>query len=138
MSVKAAAVQEGRKRRGMSGLRRQETIEGWLFAAPFYIGFLIWTVFPMGLSFYMSFMEWGILTDPVWKGLYNYQKLLTKDPLFWQSFGNTAYLTFLGIPIGMVASLLVAFALNVKTKCTARCTLCRLRCPEWPMLCCGR
>lgn len=118
MSVKSAAAQEKTKRRGMSGLRRQETIEGWLFAAPFYLGFLIWTVFPMGLSFYMSFMEWGILTDPVWKGLYNYEKLLTKDPLFWQSFGNTAYLTFLGIPIGMVASLLVAFALNVKTRLT--------------------
>jgi multiple sugar transport system permease protein len=118
MGVKAVVAGERPARRRMSGLRRQETIEGWIFAAPFYIGFLVWTVFPMGLSFYMSFMEWGILTDPIWKGLYNYQKLLTKDPLFWQSFGNTAYLTFLGIPIGMTASLLVAFALNVKTKLT--------------------
>jgi multiple sugar transport system permease protein len=118
MSVKAGVAEKSPARRRMSGLQRQETIEGWIFAAPFYIGFLIWTVLPMGLSFYMSFMEWGILTDPVWKGLYNYQKLLIKDPLFWQSFGNTAYLTFLGIPIGMIASLLVAFALNVKTKLT--------------------
>jgi multiple sugar transport system permease protein len=105
-----------RSRHRMSGLERQETIEGWLFAAPFYVGFLIWTAFPMGLSLVMSFMEWGILTDPIWKGLYNYQKLLTKDPLFWVSFGNTAFLTFLGIPIGMTASLLVAFALNVDVK----------------------
>ena len=116
MNAQVTARKVSPRRRKMSGLARQEAIEGWLFAAPFYIGFLIWTAFPMAMSLVMSFMEWGILTDPVWNGLNNYQKLLTKDPLFWLSFGNTAYLTFLGIPIGMTASLLVAFALNVKSK----------------------
>lgn len=116
MSAPVTTGQAVRSRHRMSGLERQETIEGWLFAAPFYLGFLIWTAFPMGLSLVMSFMEWGILTDPIWKGLYNYQKLLTKDPLFWTSFGNTAFLTFLGIPVGMAASLVVAFGLNVDVK----------------------
>jgi len=116
MSAPVTTGQAVRSRHRMSGLERQETVEGWLFAAPFYLGFLIWTAFPMGLSLVMSFMEWGILTDPIWKGLYNYQKLLTKDPLFWTSFGNTAFLTFLGIPVGMAASLVVAFGLNVDVK----------------------
>jgi len=118
MAVEAVAGKVTVKRRRLSGLERQEAIEGWVFAAPFYLGFLIWTAFPMLLSLFMSFNRWEILTPPVWKGLYNYNKLLTKDKLFWTSLGNTAFLTFLGIPIGMTASLIVAFSLNVKTRLT--------------------
>jgi multiple sugar transport system permease protein len=101
-----------------SGLARQEMIEGWLFALPFILGFLIWTAYPMLLSAWMSFQEWDILTPPKWTGLSNYVKLFTDDPLFWTSWRNTAFLTFLGVPIGMTAALLVALSLNVQTPLT--------------------
>lgn len=113
---RVAAATRKRARRG--GLERQENREGWLFAAPFYVGFLIWTAFPMLLSLYMSFTDWEILIAPHFLALGNYQKLLFNDDLFWRSLGNTAFLTFLGVPIGMVASLIVAFSLNVKTPLT--------------------
>jgi multiple sugar transport system permease protein len=109
----------GHKRRWLKGgLQRQEMIEGWLFAAPFILGFILWTAYPMFLSAIMSFTEWDVLTPPKWNGFANYAKLITDDKLFWQSLSNTAYLTFLGVPIGMVAALAVALAMNVKTPLT--------------------
>ena len=107
-----------RSQRKKSGLLRQERLEGWLFASPFIVGFLLWTAFPMLLSAWMSFQEWDILTPSKWNGLNNYTKLFFDDPLFWLSLGNTAYLTFWGVPIGMTAALLVALAMNVETPLT--------------------
>jgi len=107
-----------RSRRRKSGLARQEMIEGWLFALPFILGFIIWTAYPMILSAWMSLQEWDILTPPKWAGFANYTKLIFDDKLFWQSLSNTAFLTFLGVPIGMIAALATALSLNVKTPLT--------------------
>src|SRR4051794_29470384 len=104
ISVQSASQVTSRSGRKKGGLMRQEMIEGWLFASPFILGFLIWTAFPMLLSAWMSFHDWDILTPPKFNGFNNYIKLFIDDPLFWTSLGNTAFLTFWGVPIGMTAA----------------------------------
>ncbi|MEI6617159.1 MAG: sugar ABC transporter permease [Cyanobium sp. ELA507] len=63
----------------------------------------------------MSFTEWKILKPPVFIGLGNFVAMF-KDKIFWLSLYNTAYYTFLGVPIYLVASLLTALLLNRGSK----------------------
>ncbi len=42
--------------------------------------------------------------------------LLPNDPRFWSAMYNTAYITFLSVPIGMVLSVVVALLMNQKLK----------------------
>ena len=109
--ARSAAVTK--KRAGAPGDDR-----GLALCLAFILGFIIWTAYPMILSAWMSFQEWDILTPPKWNGFANYTKLFFDDNLFWHSLSNTAFLTFLGVPIGMVAALVTALSLNVKTPFT--------------------
>jgi multiple sugar transport system permease protein len=92
-----------------------QTKAGLLFAAPWFIGFSVFLLFPLLKSFYNSFTEYTILTPPVWIGLENYQDLF-KDELFWKSLGNSFYYAFLAIPIGTIVAISLALLLNQKVK----------------------
>lgn len=92
---------------------RREQLTGMLFAAPWLIGFVILTAGPMILSLYYSFTEFNIFTPPSWVGLANYDELLA-DERFYRSIVNTAYLTFVGVPLGLALALATALVLNQK------------------------
>ncbi|MFS0728188.1 carbohydrate ABC transporter permease [Paenibacillus sp. 1P07SE] len=96
----------------LTGYRRKEL--GWLylFVAPPVLGFLIFGLAPLIFSIYISFQKWDMLTDPQWVGLGNYTELLKDDKVF-KSMFNTLYL-MIGIPIGMILSLLLAILMNRK------------------------
>lgn len=97
----------------VSGLRKKERRAGLLFITPMLLQFLIFFVFFMGYSFFMSMTDWNIVEGTQnFIGLENFREILS-DPLFWKSIGNTLYL-MLGIPIGMVLAMLLALALNRK------------------------
>src|SRR5438045_2967424 len=87
------AVQVGVRpvRRRVSPLVVRNTINGLLFVAPWLIGFLIFTLYPILASFYYSFTEFDAISSPDWVGLDNYRTLLTVDPNFWTSVGNTLF-----------------------------------------------
>ena len=97
------------------GLLWQEARDGWLFAMPFVLGFLIWWAFPMGYSIFLIFQDWNLLTPATFVGLTNVQKLF-QDPKVAISLYNTAYLTFLGVPLQLILALILALALNVKLR----------------------
>lgn len=90
---------------------RRDTLRFFLFISPWLIGFLAFTVIPMGMSLYYSFTEWNVLTPATWVGLDNYVELF-QDPLFFQSIKVTCVYTLLTVPIGVVLSLMVAILLN--------------------------
>jgi len=69
----------------------------------------------MLLSLYMSFNNWVMIAPPVWIGLGNFQHLLD-DPLFYQALYNTAYISFLSVPLQLILALLIALALNQKLR----------------------
>jgi multiple sugar transport system permease protein len=112
-SAVAATESPGRFRWRLS-LRQKEELSGWLWTAPWWGGFLLFSAYPMIYGFYMS------LTNARWVGLgdfvgtQNYVTALTTDPLFWPSMARTLYYTGFVVPFGLAASLLAALILNQK------------------------
>ncbi|MER3486011.1 MAG: ABC transporter permease, partial [Chloroflexota bacterium] len=95
-----------------SQLLFREAMEGRLFALPFVLGFLFWWAYPMGYSIYLVFQDWDLLGEPQFVGLKNVVRLFT-DPKVTLSLYNTAFYTFLGVPLHLIIALLLALALNV-------------------------
>ncbi len=90
----------------------REAITGWLFAAPWIIGFLVFTAGPMLFSAYASFTNYTITNDPTWIGTDNYTTLF-KDDKFFQSLGNTFWIVIVKIPLVTLASIGIALLLNM-------------------------
>jgi multiple sugar transport system permease protein len=99
-------------RRWRRGPRWREAVDGWLFILPWLLGFLFFTAGPMLASAVMSFLEWEILTPPTWVGLANFHQLMV-DPLFGLVLYNTAFYTFLGVPLYLLAALVMALLLSL-------------------------
>ncbi len=95
---------------------RQRFVEGVLFASPWLIGFLAFTLYPVGASFYYSFTRYRLPRPPEWIGLSNFVQLLTEDRYIPQMLANTFYLTGIGIPAQLVFALFSAMLLNLKIR----------------------
>lgn len=79
--------------------------------SPWLIGFLALTAGPMLASVYLAVTSWDLLTPPTFVALANFGRMW-KDELFWKALYNTAYYTFLGVPLHLLAALVVAMLLN--------------------------
>jgi multiple sugar transport system permease protein len=99
-----------------SRLHRREHLASAAFVAIPVLGFLIFIAYPLCYAVYASFTKWNGLSDPVFNGLDNYVEMLN-DRYFWQAMGNTVFM-MIGIPIGLIISLLLALALNRKMRGT--------------------
>lgn len=68
-------------------------------------------------SIFLAFVQWdGINIDQIeWVGLENFHRL-TFDPNIRIALANTAYYTFLAVPIGLVVALFLAMLLNQPIK----------------------
>jgi multiple sugar transport system permease protein len=96
----------------MRRLRRQEELTAWLFIAPVVLGILVFQVYPVIFSSYISLTEWNLLTSPRWVALRNYAELLTRDRFFWKALGNTAKFAVGTVIPGLILSLFFASLLN--------------------------
>jgi multiple sugar transport system permease protein len=94
-------------------LWNQETVEGYVCILPWLIGFVLFVAGPMIAALVISFTHWSLLSPPEWIGLENYQRLLA-DPMFTTSLVNTAYISFIAVPLQLGLALLIALALNQK------------------------
>ena len=98
----------------------QKALAPWLFLAPGMIMFLIYVIFPIVESIYISFFNWdGLapahisqLTSKEYVGLGNYRDLLGDDSFYTSLWNNLKWLVLymLAVPIG----LFVALFLNQK------------------------
>ena len=86
-----------------------------LFLLPWTIGFLIFTLYPMVVSFIYSFSIYHARAPLEWVGLKNYADLL-KDDLFWTSLYNTLYMVAIGVPLTLLVSFFCAVLLNLKVR----------------------
>ena len=55
----------------------REASAGRTLVTPWVIGFLIFVLFPVGASFYLSFTEYNLVRPPTWVGLRNYNDLFS-------------------------------------------------------------
>ena len=89
--------------------------EGYLFIAPWLIGFVIFTLGPVMASLYLSFTKYDMVSVPIWIGFGNFQDLF-KDNLFKRSLWNTLYYAVFTIPLSLTFSMILAMLLNNKLK----------------------
>ena len=93
----------------------ESTYHGLIYVAPWFIGFLIFTLYPFVDSFYLSFTKFDLVSSPVWCGLDNYIRMF-KDPVFKKSVRVLFEYAFLEVPLKLIVSLLVAEILNMNIK----------------------
>jgi multiple sugar transport system permease protein len=91
----------------------KNNINGFLFALPWIVGFLFFSVYPLFTSLYYSFTEFNPIMPAKWVGLENYQYIF-KDPLFYKSLGNTLFFAFVATPINLGIAILLATLINKK------------------------
>ncbi|MGQ9555998.1 MAG: carbohydrate ABC transporter permease [Anaerolineae bacterium] len=94
--------------------RQREALDFYIGISPWAIGFLLFGGGPIIASFVLSFMDWKILAAPHWTGFANYRHLLLGDKIFRASLGNTLYYTAFSVPLGILASMMLAFLVNQK------------------------
>jgi multiple sugar transport system permease protein len=99
----------------MSAHARRQLV-GYIFIAPWLIGFLVFTAGPFLASVYLSFTKYDILSPPQWVGFANYQSLLRDDPLFWKSLLVTIRYGVVAVPLGTCGAVMLALLLNLEVK----------------------
>jgi multiple sugar transport system permease protein len=94
----------------------RQDASAYLFIAPGFIIFSVFTVAALIFAFYLTFHEWSIISpDKPFVGLDNYRHML-KDPDFRTAVFNTAYFTLGSVPLSMAIGLLLALLLNQPLK----------------------
>ncbi|GFG79688.1 carbohydrate ABC transporter permease [Mycobacterium paragordonae] len=95
---------------------RRRAWAGRLFIAPNLAAVLLFMLFPLGFSLYMSVQKWDMFTPAKFVGLDNFHNLFTSDPLFLIAMRNTVIYTVGTVLPTVLISLVVAGVLNRKVK----------------------
>ncbi|GAA2009644.1 carbohydrate ABC transporter permease [Microbacterium ulmi] len=101
--------------RRRSKLVLRNTLLGWSFILPNFVGFAIITLVPVVTLFYVSLTDYNIFGKGDFIGFENFVKLV-RDPLFQRSFVNTLYFAALHVPLTIAVSLGLALLLNTKLR----------------------
>ncbi|HEY0187271.1 MAG TPA: sugar ABC transporter permease [Cellulomonas sp.] len=96
-------------------LRRRNTLIGWTFILPNFLGFATLTLVPVLILFYLAFTSWNAFGAATLTGTENFQRLLT-DATFHTALRNTAYYAVMHIPLTLGLSLGLAMLLNRKMR----------------------
>lgn len=95
--------------------RRGEMLAGYgLIGIPMILFFVL-NLGAMGYALYISFWKWGLRGATEFRGLENYQRLLT-DETFHIGVRNTLYYTAVWVPLTMTLGLMLAVIVNQKIR----------------------
>ena len=104
-----------KKKNSFRAFLNNDNTVGYVFAAPFIIGFCFLTLIPMALSLYYSFCDYKIGGSAVWVGFENFTNLF-KDATFGNSILVTLQYVIIGVPLKLIFALLIAMLLTKPTK----------------------
>jgi len=90
------------KRGGLSAL---------VLVLPLVLVFGVFSWFPIVRAAVMSFQTTNLISDPVWVGLHNFQRVFA-DPLLLTAIRNTVYFTLLALVFGYPIPLILAACMN--------------------------
>ena len=101
-------------------LEKRQAAAGWAFVSPWVLGFLVFTAYPLIVSFY--YMFFNIRITPVgttfkYVGLGNFSSIWTENPDFPKQVVTYLWQTAIEVPIIVVFALMIAIMLNGKIKC---------------------
>ena len=107
-------------------MRRNNVIKdyatSYLFLVPWILGLLIFTLYPMIYSLYLSFTYFNILQPPRWIGFRNYFIMFVgnadfpRDERFMNSLFVTLRFVFISVPLKLIFALAIALLMNQKLK----------------------
>ena len=110
-----AAVQVKVKRRKLNSYKKAQRNTAILFLIPNFLGFLIFIVYPVLKSLYISFFNWDGLGNAEFIGIQNYVRLF-QDSTFRISFWNNIHYTLVTVPLSIFLGILIALLMNTKIK----------------------
>ncbi len=94
----------------------RKALTGFAFLLPWLIGFLLFTVYPIGLSVWLSLNEVAISSTEgmqfAWRGFDYYYEALRVDTTFLTTLGSNVLFICCATPIILVFSLIIAILLN--------------------------
>jgi multiple sugar transport system permease protein len=93
-------------------LARREALTFYLLISPWLLGLLLFVLGPMLASLAISFTQWDLLSAAKFVGLDNYDRLFSRDPLFWQSLKVTVLYTVAYVPLELAGGLVLALLMN--------------------------
>ncbi|WP_323373508.1 carbohydrate ABC transporter permease [Plantactinospora alkalitolerans] len=93
----------------------RNTVAGWSFILPNFVGFAVLTLLPVVVLFYVAFTNWNVFGVAEWTGTANFRRMWG-DASFWTALRNTVYYTVFHIPLTLAASLGLALLLNRKLR----------------------
>jgi multiple sugar transport system permease protein len=111
MSI-AAIDRASAARRGLTRRQLTRHLEGWLFASPWIVGFLLFTAGPMLFSAAMAFTTWDLINTPRWVGLDNWRLIAGGDRLVLHALQVTTTYAVLAVPLHVIVGLALAMLLN--------------------------
>ncbi|WP_430521694.1 carbohydrate ABC transporter permease [Alloyangia pacifica] len=85
---------------------------GYMFLAPWLIGFFCLTLGPALVSLYLSFTDFDLLTSPEFIGAQNYVRMVTADAKFAAAIKVTLLYVALSVPLKLAFALAIAMVLN--------------------------
>lgn len=88
----------------------------YLFILPWIIGFLVFTLGPLVLSFVMSFFDWSITGTPKFRGLSNYIEMFTTDDQVLKSLSISLKYAAIFVPLNMIIALVLAMLISQPVK----------------------
>lgn len=92
-----------------------EAFNAYVFIFPLLLGVLVFFIWPIVASFYISFTNWDSLTKPIFVGLRNYQKIFG-DLQVGREFLNTVYFALGTVIPTIILSVILANLLNKDLK----------------------
>jgi multiple sugar transport system permease protein len=89
---------------------------GYFFIAPWLIGLILFNLLPIMAVFFLGFTDYPIIGAPRFTGIANYERMFSRDPLFWKAVGNTIFYVGLRVPLIQIVAFLLAVLLSRKLR----------------------
>lgn len=108
-----------KKQRKKKTLAFKNAVAGYLFIAPFILGFILFMIVPLGQSLMMTFNEVNLGSggfDMNWIGIKNYMDAFTVDPEFVPFLLSEISTMLLNTPATLIFSFFIALLLNQNFK----------------------
>jgi len=85
--------------------------DGFLFCSPYILGIILFWLGPMVYSVFLIGQKWNMLTAAEYIGLGNIERMFA-DKMVTKALLNTAYYTFIGVPLQLAVAFGLAVLLN--------------------------
>lgn len=110
---KERAVQRKKVIKSIKNKKLNDTLIAYMFCLPWFIGFICFTLFPIGFMFVVSLTNRKLNGISEFIGLQNYTNMFKSDT-FWNSFNVTIKFTVIMIVVTTLWAVMLAMLLNYK------------------------